>query len=1102
MAIFNPDVGAQGTPNWTGASGGPVANRAPGVRLENLANNITQGTNIIDTRNQRNIRQEAQDWVTVIQSQYGVEAATADQSTTLPPSLFGGQYPSIPGLDNAKTFLENLHTAWQTGQIRESHYYAQLNNVVRGLKSRYPGYGEVIDNTIRDITGITPANSLVFAIQQEALQNATSGNSYNTGIMNDIDRDRSIIASFPGGMEFLQLPVDEQIAGYGHDSPLRAQVAGFGVAEATEARNQALVSNGQMTANDGMTQALAGVYERNLAVTAYLAGDQHGENRVPTPEEFVQQVIQMNPALQGQDAEAVFAYMRDSLVELRTDLMEAGLAYPNADRALLTATVESYMAPMEYMVEQMRLGNEDAALLADHAIQYADNVIMQELNRAFGNAPAVLGIMNEIMPQWLQERFLTDAANLGNVAQWGQIVVHFLNRAVALGNEEAAQVSAVIGAPVTTNPDGTQTNNLTELITNIGTRLGQTPEKREEIIAEIGRLVINDNIEIILNDPDPDDVAEAVNALYANGGLDLRDFPVDERHRVYSNLTNEATVQAIQGLGNPDLFRQYTEWAIDNFGNINRELINEINNRAENFNTMGLTLTFNTATGQFMPIQPNRYFAEGQPGAALPYLQRQALVNSISPVTEAITLLNTSLSAINPVLEANNMTWQGNTLNSLLAQTGELNIPVVMVNNDILGNPVVPEGGAAIPASTATAPAVTTNDQFEAGNQVLLQRGIITQDGINQLNTLFQTNPEEAYRQQQLMMGTVTDLGGEGGAGGGARTIPPEANNVRNDPGAQRVVSQFQGQSTNQALANTAPSGQSITELARTTDPVALAQAFLGSNERDQNATLSAFFRRATGSNLDPATTAWCAQFANAVLQSAGYNTEGVTDMARSFLNVGQAVETPARGDVVVLSRGAVDGPFGHVGFFMGYETQNGQQMVRILGGNQGDSVSEALYSADRVLGYRRLEAGGTGGRGPARPSAASEATGLDLSGRRQTDNLIDRRWTANYPTSQSLYGITEGIFNNIPADRFTQRNDQMLTELNQAAIQYENMLQDPDATETDVKAALNDFFALRDAYLAEFAQTLDITKRRQLMKLIREGASEEEIKQFIEENS
>lgn len=105
--------------------------------------------------------------------------------------------------------------------------------------------------------------------------------------------------------------------------------------------------------------------------------------------------------------------------------------------------------------------------------------------------------------------------------------------------------------------------------------------------------------------------------------------------------------------------------------------------------------------------------------------------------------------------------------------------------------------------------------------------------------------------------------------------------------------------------------------------------------------------------------TPWCSIFMNWVATRAGAERTGKAN-ARSWLNVGLPVETPEPGDIVVFWRGSPDSWKGHVGLFMGYSRDASR--VYVLGGNQGDQVGISAYTADRVLGFRRL-----------RPTASAE---------------------------------------------------------------------------------------------------------------------------------
>lgn len=132
-----------------------------------------------------------------------------------------------------------------------------------------------------------------------------------------------------------------------------------------------------------------------------------------------------------------------------------------------------------------------------------------------------------------------------------------------------------------------------------------------------------------------------------------------------------------------------------------------------------------------------------------------------------------------------------------------------------------------------------------------------------------------------------------------------------------------------------------------------LARQFVGLDEKRNGAVIGSFIKSMTGKKLDPAKTAWCAAYVNAVLAASG--VEGTdSNLARSFLNFGTETTKPKRGDLAVFTRGDPNGWQGHVGFYAGEVTKNGQKYIKVLGGNQSDGVNEALYPANRLLSYRR----------------------------------------------------------------------------------------------------------------------------------------------------
>lgn len=136
-----------------------------------------------------------------------------------------------------------------------------------------------------------------------------------------------------------------------------------------------------------------------------------------------------------------------------------------------------------------------------------------------------------------------------------------------------------------------------------------------------------------------------------------------------------------------------------------------------------------------------------------------------------------------------------------------------------------------------------------------------------------------------------------------------------------------------------------------TTSAMEIARGWEGVTETGQPAALSKFFQQA-GFSLDPRETAWCAAFANASLAQAGLKGTGSL-AARSFETWGEGVDPSQAmpGDVAVFSRPEAGPNAGHVGFFQGY---NPDGSIRVLGGNQSNSVSVTDMPASQLLGIRR----------------------------------------------------------------------------------------------------------------------------------------------------
>lgn len=85
--------------------------------------------------------------------------------------------PNVPqSLKTAARELQKIDTGRQQGRLRDTYYWARMDNIARSMRARYPGYREHIDNTISSMLGTTPANQLARELDAAADRLATSSN--------------------------------------------------------------------------------------------------------------------------------------------------------------------------------------------------------------------------------------------------------------------------------------------------------------------------------------------------------------------------------------------------------------------------------------------------------------------------------------------------------------------------------------------------------------------------------------------------------------------------------------------------------------------------------------------------------------------------------------------------------------------------------------------------------------------------------------------------------------------------------------------------------------------------------------------------------------
>lgn len=165
MAEFNPMPQAEAPGSYVGLSEGirSSPNTAIGTLFEGLAASLELGVRGADNEIKRRIEEDIFAEVDAVQAEFGIPEATALEADAEEQSL----RTAPAGVQRSKEQLDRLQLAYERGALKESHYWARMNSMVRQLRGKYPGYRAEIDSMVSSITGARPANALRSALFDE-----------------------------------------------------------------------------------------------------------------------------------------------------------------------------------------------------------------------------------------------------------------------------------------------------------------------------------------------------------------------------------------------------------------------------------------------------------------------------------------------------------------------------------------------------------------------------------------------------------------------------------------------------------------------------------------------------------------------------------------------------------------------------------------------------------------------------------------------------------------------------------------------------------------------------------------------------------------------
>jgi hypothetical protein len=180
MATFAPQLQPMGAPDWT-REAKPISDIVPdksaGLTLAAAGEALDSGASLIDTTAKNYLKDKAETGVNNLRDAQ-TEALVATRNmqitqggdTSAPTSLMPDTGPAVPqGVQNGVAKLNQLSAAQAQGggKINDTLYTGAVNALAKQMRAQYPGYKDYIDEQIKKVSGIDPANAFMKNLMED-----------------------------------------------------------------------------------------------------------------------------------------------------------------------------------------------------------------------------------------------------------------------------------------------------------------------------------------------------------------------------------------------------------------------------------------------------------------------------------------------------------------------------------------------------------------------------------------------------------------------------------------------------------------------------------------------------------------------------------------------------------------------------------------------------------------------------------------------------------------------------------------------------------------------------------------------------------------------
>jgi hypothetical protein len=184
VATFNPNVPDQPVPNFEQLARPsyytPKSDESGAILGKGVGEALNLGAHALDAAFKQGISSDLHDQVDTQRDAFSSALGTVREAQKSGASLSlldqKDADPTLvpPTIDSGIKGAQTVQAAFSGKKISETYYYQQLDSITQGMRSRFPGYRDYIDEKMKEITGVNPANAYMRSLITD-IQNSNAG---------------------------------------------------------------------------------------------------------------------------------------------------------------------------------------------------------------------------------------------------------------------------------------------------------------------------------------------------------------------------------------------------------------------------------------------------------------------------------------------------------------------------------------------------------------------------------------------------------------------------------------------------------------------------------------------------------------------------------------------------------------------------------------------------------------------------------------------------------------------------------------------------------------------------------------------------------------